>query len=116
MRRVLGNMAACKFAAIIRMVAERVELEDTALLTFEVSDGDRPIPLYRVGEPVVVGDEVHVRRGVSAGLVQAARPLAGRARSPRGRRLLRKQVPALLRLMGSSASRGKPSEPISARQ
>jgi uncharacterized protein DUF6428 len=54
------HMVAGKFVAIIGKVAERVELEDTARLTFEVSDGERPIQLYRAGEPVVVGDEVHV--------------------------------------------------------
>jgi hypothetical protein len=53
-------MAAGKFAAIIGKVAERVELEDTARLTFEVSDGECSIWLYCAGEPAVVGDEVRV--------------------------------------------------------
>jgi hypothetical protein len=54
------HMAAGKFAAIIRKVAEHVELEDTARLTFEVSDGVRPMQLHRAGEPEIVGDQVHV--------------------------------------------------------
>ena len=53
-------MAAGKFAGIIGKVAEHVELEDAARVTFEVSDGERPMQLYRAGEPAVVGDEVHV--------------------------------------------------------
>ena len=32
----------------------------SARLTFEVSDGERPIQLYRAGEPAVMGDEMHV--------------------------------------------------------
>jgi hypothetical protein len=54
------HMPAGKFAAIIRRVAEHVELEDTARLTFEVSDGEQPMQLYRAGEPQIVGDQVHV--------------------------------------------------------
>jgi hypothetical protein len=54
------HMAAGKFAAIIRKVAEHVALEDSARLTFEVSDGERPIQLYRAGEPGVMGKEMHV--------------------------------------------------------
>jgi Family of unknown function (DUF6428) len=54
------HMAAGKFATIIRKVAEHVELEDTARLTFEVSDGERPMQLYRAGEPEIVGDQVNI--------------------------------------------------------
>jgi hypothetical protein len=54
------HMPAGKFAAIIGKVAEHVELEDTARLTFEVSDGVRPMQLYRAEQPLVSGEELHV--------------------------------------------------------
>jgi hypothetical protein len=41
------HMPAGKFAAIIRKVTEHVGLDQTAKLTFEVSDGVRPMQLYR---------------------------------------------------------------------
>jgi hypothetical protein len=45
------HMPAGKFAAIIRKVTEHVPLDPTARLTFEVSDGVRPMQLYRASIP-----------------------------------------------------------------
>lgn len=45
------HMQAAKFAAIIRKVSDHVQLEPTAKLTFEVSDGERPIALYCASAP-----------------------------------------------------------------
>lgn len=42
-----GHMAAGKFLAIIRKVDEAVGFEPQAKLTFEVSDGVRPMQIYR---------------------------------------------------------------------
>ncbi|UXS01286.1 DUF6428 family protein [Agrobacterium tumefaciens] len=52
------HMQAGKFAAIIRKVSEHVKLDGSARLTFEVSDGVRPMALYcaampQVGETVI---------------------------------------------------------------
>lgn len=55
-----GHMPAGKFAAIIRKVADHVALDQSARLTFEVSDGVRPMQLHRASYPVVVGGEVHI--------------------------------------------------------
>lgn len=41
-----SHMKASKFAAIIRKVSEHVGLDSTAKLTFEVSDGVRPMQLF----------------------------------------------------------------------
>ena len=68
------HMTAGKFAAIIRKVAEHVDLEDTARLTFEVSDGVRPMQLHCADEPETIGDQAHV--------VLALRPAS---RKPRDR-------------------------------
>jgi Family of unknown function (DUF6428) len=54
------HMAAGKFAAIVRKVAERVALDPGAKLTFEVSDGSAPMELHRAGAPEVAGGEVRV--------------------------------------------------------
>ena len=54
------HMRAGKFAAIICKVADHVLLDQSAKLTFEVSDGVRPIQLHCASHPVVVGAEVHV--------------------------------------------------------
>ncbi|MCW0001374.1 DUF6428 family protein [Pararhizobium sp. YC-54] len=40
------HMRAGKFSAIIRKVSEHVGLDDSAKLTFEVSDGIRPMQLF----------------------------------------------------------------------
>jgi hypothetical protein len=54
------QMTAGKFAAIIRKVTEQVALDMSARLTFEVSDIDSPMQLFRAAAPQVVGDEVQV--------------------------------------------------------
>lgn len=54
------HMPAGKFAAIIRKVTEHVGLDHTARLTFEVSDGVRPMQLYRAALPETVDGAIHV--------------------------------------------------------
>ncbi|MCX7305489.1 MAG: DUF6428 family protein [Hyphomicrobiales bacterium] len=54
------HMPAGKFAAIIRKVSDHVALDPSAKLTFEVSDGVRPMQLHRAAYPSDVGDEIHV--------------------------------------------------------
>lgn len=54
------HMLAGKFYAIIRKVTEHVRLDDTAKLTFEVSDGVQPMQLYCASMPAFHGDTVHV--------------------------------------------------------
>lgn len=46
------HMTAGKFSAIVRKVSEHVALDGSAKLTFEVSDGVRPMQLYCADEPV----------------------------------------------------------------
>jgi hypothetical protein len=48
------HMSAGKFAAIVRKVSEQVRLDDTAKLTFEVSDGVQPMQLFCAETPVDV--------------------------------------------------------------
>lgn len=55
-----AHMPAAKFSAIIRKVTEHVGLNHSAKLTFEVSDGVRPMQLYRAALPEVVSGAVHV--------------------------------------------------------
>lgn len=55
-----NHMPAGKFAAIIRKVADHVALDQSAKLTFEVSDGIRPMQLHRASYPIIAGGEVHV--------------------------------------------------------
>jgi len=45
------HMPAGKFSAIIMKVSDHVRLESSAKLTFEVSDGERPMALYFAGSP-----------------------------------------------------------------
>lgn len=45
------HMPAGKFSAIIRKVSDHVRLESSAKLTFEVSDGERPMALYCAASP-----------------------------------------------------------------
>lgn len=45
------HMPAGKFSAIIRKVSDHVQLDPTAKLTFEVSDGERPMALYCASSP-----------------------------------------------------------------
>ncbi|MDG4884138.1 DUF6428 family protein [Mesorhizobium sp. WSM4884] len=54
------HMAAGKFTAIIRKVADHVALDPSAKLTFEISDGIRPMELHRAAQPALVGDTVEV--------------------------------------------------------
>lgn len=54
------HMLGGKFTAIIRKVTEFLSLDASAKLTFEVSDGVRPMQLYRAALPRVVNDQVHV--------------------------------------------------------
>ncbi|MGK9041384.1 hypothetical protein KXS05_13560 [Rhizobium sp. SA279] len=44
-----SHMPAGKFSAIIQKVSDNVQLEPSAKLTFEVSDGERPMALYCAG-------------------------------------------------------------------
>ena len=55
-----GHMAAGKFLAIMAKVAERVGLPGDARLTFEVSDGVRPMQLYKADRIAVDGAVVRV--------------------------------------------------------
>ncbi|MGM4986632.1 DUF6428 family protein [Rhizobium sp. 11_C7_N12_5] len=54
------HMPAGKFYAIIRKVTEHVQLDGSAKLTFEVSDGVQPMQLYCAGVPVLRAGAVHV--------------------------------------------------------
>ncbi|QCL98526.1 MULTISPECIES: DUF6428 family protein [Agrobacterium] len=54
------HMPAGKFAAIIRKVSDHVQLESTAKLTFEVSDGERPMALYCASAPRLVAGAFEV--------------------------------------------------------
>lgn len=54
------HMPSGKFSAIIRKVTEHVALDHAAKLTFEVSDGVRPMMLYRAALPKIVAGEIHV--------------------------------------------------------
>ncbi|MBB4189374.1 DUF6428 family protein [Sinorhizobium terangae] len=55
------HMPAGKFSAIIRKVSEHVALDGSAKLTFEVSDGVRPMQLYCADEPVERDEALLVR-------------------------------------------------------
>lgn len=46
-----SHMPAGKFSAIIRKVSDHVRLDPAAKLTFEVSDGSRPMALYYASSP-----------------------------------------------------------------
>jgi len=54
------HMPAGKFSAIIRKVSDHVQLEPTAKLTFEVSDGERPMALYCASAPRLVAGSFEV--------------------------------------------------------
>ncbi len=54
------HMPAGKFAAIIRKVSDHVQLEPTAKLTFEVSDGERPMALYCASAPRLIAGTFEV--------------------------------------------------------
>lgn len=55
-----SHMPAGRFAAIIRKVSDHVRLEPAAKLTFEVSDGERPMSLYRASSPRLNADVFEV--------------------------------------------------------
>lgn len=55
-----NHMQASKFAAIIRKVSEHVGLNGSARLTFEVSDGIRPMQLFCADSPIVDQDAIRV--------------------------------------------------------
>ncbi|OWV77289.1 hypothetical protein ATY76_04975 [Rhizobium sp. R339] len=54
------HIPAGKFHAIFRKVSEHVKLDGSARLTFEVSDGVRPMQLYCAAMPVLRDGAVHV--------------------------------------------------------
>lgn len=54
------HMTAGKFAAIVRKVSEHVRLDGSAKLTFEVSDGVRPMQLFCAGAPLLENGALHV--------------------------------------------------------
>ncbi|KAB2683293.1 MULTISPECIES: DUF6428 family protein [Hyphomicrobiales] len=55
-----NHMPAGKFSAIIRKVSDHVRLDPAAKLTFEVSDGSRPMALYCASSPRLAGDRFEV--------------------------------------------------------
>jgi len=54
------HMPAGKFVRIIGKVIEHVALDRTAKLTFEVSDGERPMQLHRAALPRIEDGQVRV--------------------------------------------------------
>ena len=54
------HMTAGKFSAIVRKVSEHVRLDASAKLTFEVSDGVRPMQLFCANDPVAEDGALHV--------------------------------------------------------
>jgi hypothetical protein len=54
------HMNAGKFSGIISKVSERVDLDQAAKLSFEVSDGIRPMQIHHAGKVEIVGQEIHV--------------------------------------------------------
>ncbi|MBD9446688.1 MULTISPECIES: DUF6428 family protein [unclassified Rhizobium] len=54
------HMPASKFSAIIRKVSDHVQLEPSAKLTFEVSDGERPMALYCAAAPRLIAGTFEV--------------------------------------------------------
>ena len=55
-----AHMPAGKFVKIIGMVIAHVDLDSTAKLTFEVSDGVQPMQLHRAALPRIEGGQVRV--------------------------------------------------------
>jgi hypothetical protein len=58
-----SHMTAGKFAKIVRKVSEHVSLDGSAKLTFEVSDGMRPIELHKAAAPALENGVLHVALG-----------------------------------------------------
>lgn len=54
------HMPAARFSAIIRKVSGHLHLAQSAKLTFEVSDGGRPMQLYSAALPSLRDNAVHV--------------------------------------------------------
>lgn len=54
------HMPAGKFSAIVRKVSDHVALDSTAKLTFEVSDGVKPMQLYCANAPELQNDSWRV--------------------------------------------------------
>jgi hypothetical protein len=54
------HMPAGKFAAIIRKVVDHLALDQSAKLTFEVSDGIRPMQLHKASQPELAGEIIKV--------------------------------------------------------
>lgn len=54
------HMTAGRFGAIVRKVSEHVRLDGSAKLTFEVSDGVRPMQLFCASDPVAEEGALHV--------------------------------------------------------
>lgn len=54
------HMPAGKFSAIMAKVAETVAIDPAGKLTFEVSDGLRPIQIFRAAPPAVSEDAVRI--------------------------------------------------------
>ncbi|WP_432343351.1 DUF6428 family protein [Shinella yambaruensis] len=78
-----GHMPAGKFSAIIRKVSDHVRLDPAAKLTFEVSDGSRPMALYYASSPRLAEGRIEV--------ILAARPASCK---PRDRWLTEKSAAA----------------------
>jgi hypothetical protein len=57
------HMLAGKFASIVRKVSEHLSLDGSAKLTFEVSDGERPMQLHKAASPVFMDGILHVDLG-----------------------------------------------------
>jgi hypothetical protein len=55
-----SHMPVWKFVAIMRKVGDVVAFDETAKLTFEVSDGKGAIQLYRADQIAISGDAVRV--------------------------------------------------------
>ncbi|WLR95445.1 DUF6428 family protein [Shinella zoogloeoides] len=55
-----SHMPAGKFSAIIRKVSDHVRLDPAVKLTFEVSDGNRPMALYCASSPRMAEDKIEV--------------------------------------------------------
>jgi hypothetical protein len=53
-------MSVGKFLAVMRKVAERLPFDEDAKLTFEVSDGVRPMQIFVPGDVAIGGDVVRV--------------------------------------------------------
>lgn len=54
------HMTAGKFSAIVGKVSEHVRLDGSAKLTFEVSDGVRPMQLFCANAPIAQDGALHI--------------------------------------------------------